>query len=368
MNIPYKTGTFGTRSFFSFSKFTRNMIAVLFVAATLWACNDDDNKSKGKYEHGAFVVNEGNFGSGTGTILFYDENTGTPEQNIFKNAAGQYAGDVAQSITFHDDKAYIVLNGDNKIEIADANTFERLGTITNDQIVQPRYLEVIDNKAYVTVQGPYDDNFSLVDSYVLVIDLSNNSVIKKIPTDEGIEHIVHLGNYLFASNYNYGGSNTVAVIDPSNNSLADQVEVAAGPSGMVIDNNNKLWVICQGGATSKLYRINPVSFDVEQTIDLGVAAGDDLAITPDKSGLIYSSGGNVYKISTSATTASTTPLFNVNGLQYLYALNVNPSNGDIWVGDALSFTTEGKVYIYSSDGNLKTSFTAGIGPTNFAFK
>jgi len=353
--------------YFISSKMMRNIFAVLLVAITLWACSDDD-KPKGKFEHGAFIVNEGNFGSGNGTVSWYDEGNDVTDENIYKNAAGQYAGDVAQSITFNGDKAYIVLNGDNKIEIADANTFERLGSITNDQIVQPRYVQVIDNKAYVTVQGPYDDNYNLVDSYVLVINLSDNSVIKKIPTDEGIEHIVRVGNYLFASNYNYGGSNTVAVIDPTNNTLVTQVEVTSGPSGMVVDSNNKLWVICQGGATSKLVRLNTTTFEVEQTIDLGVSADQDLAITPDKSGLVYISNSSVYKMSTSATTAPAAPFFTIDALVYEYALDVNPNNGEIWVGDALNFTAQGKVYIYNSDGTPKTTVTAGISPTNFAFK
>ncbi|AYB31235.1 hypothetical protein D4L85_11880 [Chryseolinea soli] len=368
MNIHYKTEPSGNPSFFNVTKNMRRIFAVLFVAVSLWACNDDDDKPQGKYEHGAFVLNEGKFLSGTGTITYYNETADTLQQNIFRNAAGQYAGDVVQSMIFHDDKAYIVVNGDNKVEIANANTFERLGSITDDQIIQPRYMEVVDNKGYLTVQGPYDDNYNLVDSYVLVIDLSNNTVTKKIPTEEGIENIVYVGNKLFVGASGYSSNHNVGVIDPSNNTLVDNIELDGVPVGMVVDNNNKLWVLANGDADAKLYRINPSTFEKEQTINLGTSVDTDLAITPDKSGLIYSASGSFYKISTSATTASTTPLFSAEEIITQYAMNVDPDNGEIWIGDALNYSSEGKVYIYTSDGKLKKTFTAGISPTNFVFR
>lgn len=367
MNILYKTASAGTHTFNPL-KAVRRMSTLVLLVATLWACNDDDAAPKGKYEHGAFVVNEGNFGGGTGTITYYNTSTGTAEQNIFKNAAGKFAGDVVQSVTVHEDKAYIVLNGDNKIEIADANTFERLGSITDDRIVQPRYVEVVGNYAYITVQGPYDANFNLVESSVLVADLSTNKVIAKIAADKGVENIIHAGNYVFASSYYYGKSSTLTVIDPMGNSLVKQLDVAKGPAGMAVDANGKLWVISQGNESSVLTRINPSTLQVETTIDLGFSADSDLAITPDKSSLIYYTGGVVYKIAITATAAPTTPFFTISDIGYAYGLGVDPDNGDIWVGDAMAFTTDGKVYIYDAAGKPKTTFTAGIGPTNFFFK
>src|SRR5882672_6024023 len=103
MNIQYKTDSSETPSF-NVTKNMRRIFAVLFVAASLWACNNDDDKPQGKYEHGAFVLNEGKFLSGTGTVTYYNEQADTLQQNIFRNAAGQFAGDVVQSMIFHDDK------------------------------------------------------------------------------------------------------------------------------------------------------------------------------------------------------------------------------------------------------------------------
>ena len=45
-----------------------------------------------------------------------------------------------------------------------------------------------------------------------------------------------------------------------------------------------------------------------------------------------------------------------------YKLFVNPQNGDIYLSDAKSYTVNGTVYRYSSDGVLLSSFDAGICP------
>jgi len=343
------------------NKVSLRYVLIVFLAAVTFSCSDDE-QPKGKYEHGAIIVNEGQFGTGNGTIAFYNTSTAEVEQNVFKTASG-FVGDGAQSITFKDDKAYVVLNGDNKIEVADGNTFESQSTIVSNDLVVPRYIEVINNKAYISVWGPYDANYSLIDSYVLVYDLSTNKVVKKIDTDEGTENLLYNGNYLFASNYNYGGSNTLAVINPTDNTLVKQIELSAGPAGMVIDVNNKLWVIC----SDALYRINPSTLSIEATIALSNYPDVDLAITPDKQNILYSSGNSIYKLPITSTTEPAKALFK-SEVKTFYSFNVNPDNGDIWIGDALNYATAGKVYIYGADGAAKSSFDAGISPTQFVFK
>jgi YVTN family beta-propeller protein len=347
----------------SFSKC--RLIQMFILCAIFFSCKEDEGP-KGKYEHGAFIVNEGGFGSANGSVTYYSDPDA--EQNILKTGSG-FAGDVAQSLTFHNDRGYLVVNGDNKIEVIDANTFESLSTITNKDIVAPRYVRVINDKAYISVWGPFDANYSLVDSYVLVYDLQTNTVIKKIDTDEGTENLLYNGNYLFASNYNYGGSNTLAVINPSNNSLVKQIPLSAGPAGMALDANNKLWVICADWASGKLFRINPTTLEIEATINITAGGpGTDIALSPDKQSVFYTINSSVYRLSISSTTESAQPIFEAKAVTTFYAFNVDPNNGDIWMGDALNYTSVGKTFIYSSTGELKKTFETGINPTQFVFK
>lgn len=347
---------------------------LLFVCFIVWlqGCDsDDDDNFKGDYASGVVVANEGGFQKNNATVTHFNPNTHALVQNIFKNAAGLYAGDVLQSITLSGDRGYLVLNESNVIEIVNHNTFESVATFSDPEMVKPRYLEVINGKAYISVWGPYDSNFSLVDSYVLVVDLNSLAVVDKIDTDEGVENLLYDGSRLFASNYNYSSSNTLAVINPANNTLVDQIELAPGPAGMVMDANNKLWVITAGtynGDDGKLFRVNPSTLDIEDVIELNLNPETDLTITPDKKNLVYSKGNVIYKLSITSTEAPTEPWITASDVQVMYALNINPENGEVYVGDARDYSSPGTVYVYHADGTFKESFEAGISPTQFIFK
>lgn len=347
----------------------RTLIIVLALAIS--ACDDNDDQPLGKYEEGVLVINEGNFSQANGTVAYYNETTRQAEQNIFRNNSG-FAGSVAQSLTVHDDRGYLVLNGDNKIEIVDPATFESLGSVSGADFDKPRYIEIADGKAYISMWGPYEEGgFALVDSYVLVVDLSNQSTLKKIQTDEGTENLLLTDDYLFASNNNFGGSNTVAIIRTTDDSLVDQVEVGSGPSGLVADVNGDVWVISTGdygAGNGLLTRIDAASLEVTKTIELNLTPDGDLAISADRQKLIYTSGNEVYSYTTGDDSAPNAPLFTANEVVANYAMGVDSESGDIWIGDALDYTSTGKVYIYDATGSFKTSFAAGIAPGQFVFR
>lgn len=349
----------------------RFLLFVCLLTFTFIRCDSDNDPVKGEYQSGVLVVNEGGFNANNGTVSYFNPSSNVLSQNIFKNAAGQFAGNVLQSIAIDGDKGYLVLNGSNTIEIVNHHTFESISTFTSPELDKPRYVQVIGDKAYISVWGAYDANFSLTDSYILVVDTKTLSVVDKIDTDEGVENLLYNGSRLFASNYNFGGSSTLAVIDPSNNELIDQIELAEGPAGMVLDSNKKLWVITAGtfgGNDGKLFRVNPTSLAIEDEIDLNINPDVDLTITPDKKNLIYSNGSTIYKIAITDTQAPAQAWIEATNVQTLYALEVNPQNGEIYIGDAVDFSSPGKVYVYNTDGTFKESFESGINPTQFIFK
>lgn len=345
----------------------------LILSFSFWGCDSDNNPkpdTDDTYGEGAYVVNEGGFGSANGSITYFTN--GEAEQAIYQSVNGEFAGDVLQSVTFDDDTLiYLVLNGSNKIAVAHSSTFEAISTLTDDDLIMPRYASLINDKLYVSVWGPYDEYYSLTDSYILVIDPSTGTVDQKIDTDEGTERLLHNGTYLFASNYNYGASNTVAAIDPTNNIVEKNIEVGAGPVGMVLDANNKLWVICTGtygGNDGTLCRIDPSSLTIEATIALNANPDGDLAISTDQSTLIYNVGTSVYAMDITDTEAPDAVLFTASDVTAPYGLDVDAATGDIYICDALDYSAAGKVFVYSSTGTLQTSFTTGISPTGVVFR
>ncbi|MBS1681109.1 MAG: SMP-30/gluconolactonase/LRE family protein [Bacteroidetes bacterium] len=344
----------------------------LAFAVSVVSCTKSSDPVKGKYQTGVLVANQGNFGSGNGDVTYFNPSSKVSEQAIYKNANGgtSFSGDVLQSISLDGDKGYLVLSGSNKIEVVDNNTFTLSKTFTDPKLDKPQYLEVINDKAYISVWGPYNSNFLLTRSYILVMDTKTLALVDTITTDLGVENLLYNGKYLFASNNNFGGSNTVSVIDPSTDKLIKQIVLSAGPAGMVLDANGKLWVITQGTFGSNngvLYRINPSTFAIEQVIDLSTNPGNSICTTPDKKSIYYSVNNQIYKIAIDATSTPTSPFINASDVVTLNALAVS-NVGDIYLGDALNYSTAGMAYVYDSDGNLKTSFPTGITPTQFVFK
>jgi YVTN family beta-propeller protein len=353
------------------SKIATPLLSFLVALIFFSSCQQKD-LIKGKYESGVLIVNEGAFGSGNGDVTYYGNASGAIQQSIFKLVNGYFAGDVLESISVDGDNGYLVLNGSNKIEIIDINSFKLNNTFTDPLLINPRYLQVINGKSYISVWGSYDQYYSLIKSYVLVMDNKSLQLVDTIGTDIGVENLLYDGKHLFASNFNYGGSNTVNVIDPTTDKSIKKITLYAGPGGMALDANNKLWIIAQGtylGNDGKLFCVNTTTFSIEKTIELGLnPSNPDLAISPDKKSLYYYSGPAIYKIGIDATGAPASSWVLNADIVAPYALGVDPKTGDVYLGDALNYSSEGKVYVYGVDAKLKTSFTAGINPGQFIFK
>jgi len=352
--------------------------ALFFVS-----CSDDDTKDAGRvplgsYDLGVLVLNEGNFNTGNASVSYISDDFSVNQNDIFSIVNdGAALGDVAQSIGFNNDLAYILVNNSQKIEVVNRYSFKKVATITG-QVRNPRYIAFANGKGYVTNWGdPYDPN----DDYVAIVDLSTQTVTATIPVAEGPEEIVSNNGKLFVSHfggYHYG--NTVSVI--SNNTVSATIPVGDRPKELQIINGS-LWVTCKGNSfyapsgitAGKFVKINPDTNAVAATLTLAdgqvVANLGTSAISGTN--IYYSIGTSVFKCATDATVLPTIPAFNAadQGAASIYGLAVN--NGRIYISDDAGFTVRGKVYVYAAGnaefaiGVLLNRTTVGVGPSAFYF-
>jgi hypothetical protein len=348
----------------------KSIISVLLSAIILFCCSDNDNRPKGLYDEGVFIVNEGQFGQANGSLSFYNRATETVTPNIFRAEPLNFAGAVFQSLHFAKDKAYMVMNAGNKIEIANAFNFESVKTISGTDIMNPRYVVENNGKLYVSVWGNFDENFSLVNSYVLEIDEATGNVLREFDTDEGTEELLIVGDKLLAANNNFGGSNTISVIDLATGVVSNKI-VAAGPTSFATDANGAIWVLCSGTGeltSARLIRLNKTTFEVERSITISQTTGNDLGISPNKTELFYLSEGKVFRMNINATSEPTNYFIFEENLTIAYSLGVDPVTGTIWIGDAKNFTSDGKAFVYNAQGEFLKEVNTGINPTAFVFK
>ena len=189
-----------------------NFLIIILSAGLLMSCQNDSinpNIPIGLYDNGYFVTNEGNFGTGNGSVSFIDE-SGLVSNNVFEQTNSFSLGDVVQSMQIINDNAYIVVNNSSKIEVANIDSMTYIATING--LTSPRYiLQVSQEKAYVSDWGI---------GGLHVIDLNTNSTISTINTGQGPEKMLLKGNKAYVCNVGgFGLDNTVSVIDIDNDCL-----------------------------------------------------------------------------------------------------------------------------------------------------
>jgi YVTN family beta-propeller protein len=353
---------------------SRLYLGFFFISAafSLTSCDPDPAPvtPKGEYEKGVFILNEGNFRAGDAAVSFYNRDTKTLTADIFKSVNNRPLGDVAQSMTQHNDQIYLVINNSNKIEIVDANTFAGLHTL--EGLALPRYLAVANNKGYVTEYVNYG-----VNGRVSVIDLNSHTVTKTITVGKLPENLAVVNNKIYVVN---SGENTVSVLNPNTDVVESTLTLTDSPNSLAVDANNKLWILAGGkkaynpdfsidaskSTPGALIRLNPATNAVEHTIHFASAtiSPTQLKVNGAKNKLYYRYGGKVYQMDITASALPATPIINRN----FYGLGIDPTTNVIYGGVARSFTANGKVVRFNPNGSPIDSFTVGIGPNSFLFR
>ena len=93
------------------------LVTFSFLVAS---CSQDDEGIPlplGAYEYGFLVTNEGPFQNGSGTVSFVSDDYLFVDNEIFNQVNSSDLGNIVQSMGFHGDQAYIVVNNSNKIEV-----------------------------------------------------------------------------------------------------------------------------------------------------------------------------------------------------------------------------------------------------------
>lgn len=332
------------------------------VLSLLMSCTKITDKQNDTYLSGSgvFILNEGNFRWGNGSLSFYSYDSAKIYNDLFLNINERPLGDVPNSMTIFGDKAYIVVNNSGKIEVVNKNTLLSQSTITN--LISPRNMAVVTNsKAYVT--SMYSDS-------VAIINLNNNTISGYINLRRSSEAIIVNGSKAFISNW--VGGNEIMVVNIVNDMVADSIQVGTEPESMVLDKNSMLWVLCNGGwmrsAPAEMNVINTSTNKVVREIVFPDKLASPSCLNIDRNGeTLYYLDGGVKQMNFNSATLPASPLIAESG-HYFYKLGINPSNSDIFVTDAADYQQKGFVLHYKSDATLLSTLTADIIPGLMCFK
>ena len=352
-------------------KFTKVIYLLVLSVLFLQACKKPDDKKdtpetpSTELNSRAYVLNQGSYGNGNASVSIYDAINNKMYNNQFSSANNNLPlGDILQSMCLVNDKAYFVINNSNKIEVTKSYPLTSQGTVQG--LTQPRYMVALNNeKAYISEWSGT--------GRVSILNLSTNVVSSSIAVGENPEAMIIKNSKLYVCN---AGDTTVAVINTTSNTIEKLIKVPGAPTTIVADNNGYLWVYCFGdvydsgfnpvpskSTDAALVKIDASSNTVVSTLWFGASTySGGLCTNKAMNELYFYFGTDIYKMSPTATSLPSTPLFSKN----IYALGVDPANNNIYVGTN-GFTSNQKMIRYTNAGVAIDSMEVGIGPCGFVF-
>ncbi len=346
-------------------------ILILFLGVWLAGCVKDKPQYTPPYisSGNVAIVCEGNLGNGDGTLYIYNTATDSVAGDLYKAANGQQPGDVFQSMTRIGDSLYLCVNNSDKIVVIDAHTYKLAGTIS---IPKPRYiLPISKRKAYVS---------TLFSTKLYTIDPTDLQVLgATILPYQNPEGMCLVGGSLFVCPWDTM-CNKILKIDAETGQIIQAIQVPGyAPHAVLVDKEQMLWVVSGNPVKRRaaaITRIDPSTGSVLKSYTLPVDA-DPIkpAFNTTRDTLYFievqyngsAENNGIYRMGIHEATVPTTPFIKAAKYQYYWALGIEPSTGNIYVGDPKGFIQKGNVLVYNTAGTLLQTFNVGLGPGQFYF-
>lgn len=322
-----------------------------------------------RYYGGFYVVNEG---SGDGSIGYYDAETGTVHDQIFRaNNPGQELTGTTQFGTICGERFYVVSKGPwsgsgGSITVIDLNTFRLIGRIGLPGL-QGMALQVIDERTGVvsTDRGAYRVN---------LVDLTLG---ERLERSEGLVcgDLCLAGNYLFVASREAG----VSIYSLSGGYTLLDKTIPGVSTGFARTVDGGIWAGIEtadpevaGGYRYGLVRIDPATLATEtvslpaglQTFGLWdawkpgylQASITDRALYIPQLANPWMGGTKVYRYTIGNTASLDTPFAAVPDPQYGFygTTAVHPVTGDLYVITNREYSKDNRIVIFDGrTGNLK---------------
>lgn len=336
------------------------------LAIAISSCHKDHTPLIAPASKGVYITNEGNYGGGNGEVSFYDPVKQQATNNLFYGVNNYFLGDVVQSMYIKDSLGYIVVNNSSKVEVVKIPSFQHVTTILIPNSSPRYFLPVSDSTAYIT---------DLYGGAIHVVNYRTGRLITNITgVAEWTEHMLMVNGTVVVEERNFADTSStgnLVTINPVNNTVIKQYPFAGSSvDGMVSDYLNRIWLGLDADSThnipSSIYCLNS---DMSLNKHINLAPGHvawNLKVNGAGNEIYYFDTNGIATMSVNDSSASSAAFVPLNGRNF-YGLGIDPSNGDVYVSDALDYVQPSRIYRYDKTGSLIQSFAAGIISGNFAF-
>lgn len=356
--------------------FVAPVLTLITLLAGLWilpACRTSPTEPTGSVPEtttGVYVINEGNFMRGNSSLTIFLPDSNKAYQDVFALANGRNLGDTGNDIVLYAGKAYIVVNGSQKIEVISLSDSKSVGTLTFAGQRSPYKLSIVnDAKAFVT---------NLSDTTITEFNPSTLQVVTdRIRVGTNPMGIVYANGKIYVCNSGFGFDSTVTVLNATTGGLIKTVVVGDSPSEIGVGPNNEVVIKCDGRSDysnpendtpGAILKINSDNDAIISKVILPLATyghPGHMAATSKGVGYFLGKTGIIkFSYSGSSLTVGETPFATAFG----YNLAYDDATDRLYMTDAKDYVQPGSVSIFDSTGIQINQFIAGIIPGAMAFR
>lgn len=336
-----------------------SMAILLFAACEKDKVTPTDNDSSETF---ALVLNEGNMSANNASVSRLNTSTGTIDNQWFETVNHRGLGDQAQDMIAYGSKVYITVTESNSLEVLNPATGASQRVNMGDR--KPRSMAADGGKIYITCYNPC--SVVRVDTASLTIE-ATCTLGQFYP--EGIA--IAQGKAFVASSYKGSDyDDKLYVIDLTTFANPNTVTVGMNLSAVKKINDNKVivcWIGNYGDIGSGSAIVDATTLDITltgealQKLDVYNGKAYGYSVEYDASW----NETNVWKVINADGTTEAFP-FTVSLDANAYGININPSNGDIYLTTS-DYATNGDVYCFSPTGTRHFKVEAGALPSKVLF-
>lgn len=343
-----------------------------FFVTFFVACETEDNDfvEVPKVSTGTFILNQGSWMQNNSSLSYYDFATKETTVDVFSAANKRVLGDGGQDALMYGSNLYVTVTESSVLEVIDPKTGVSKKSVSlknGDAPRKPRSMAALNGKIYITL---FDGNVAKIDTATFEIE----KILAVGPNPEGI---VAANNLLYVAVS--GGraavkDSTISVIDPVSFTELRKIKVLLNPTKITVDSRGNLYVISNGNYTTIKVTLQRIDVGTEKVTAITGFQPWNFAISNDVLYLTTYDYVNYvvenkkyYKYDTQSSDKVMTEFIPANSItETPYSLDVDPTNGDIYIGET-DYSTPGKVNVFNADGSAKTIINVGVSPCKTLF-
>lgn len=354
------------------------IITTLAMLMMLESCHKDNPTPKADAapanRDGLYILNQGSgVGSSIGynsTLTYYNYATKMLIPDQYSVANGTRIGAIGNDVEIYGSKMYIVATISSVVDIVDPKTSKLIkqdSLITSNYVVQPPlYSHLKEPRNIAFYKG--DAFITCYDGTVAVLDTATLTITKNIGVGHIPEGLVVANDKLYVANSGAGLDSTVSVIDLTTFTEIKKITVIADPMSMIADAYGNVYVMSVIDYTN-----TPVSFGGMTVIDSKtdqiksqppINAGFTMPVTIQGDFVYYATVDNKIAVYDTKTQSPVSSNFITDGTSITtpFAIKTNPLTGEVFIGDAKNYVSNGILYAFDKTGKLEYKLTAGINP------